>query len=63
MRTLWRKKRLKKKPVRSSEDRDQTNTARAPPTLQLSRVKSCGGTISTAGLSEVKTVGKSEPKT
>lgn len=54
---------MKKRPVRSSEDRDETNTARAPPTPQLTRDKSCGGTVFTAGLSGVKTVGESEPKT
>lgn len=36
--------------ARSSEDRDGSNTARDPPTLQCSRDKSCGGAISTPGL-------------
>lgn len=49
-------------PARSSEDREGPNTARGPPTLQLSRDRSCGGGISTPGLNGAKTGGESEPE-
>lgn len=49
-------------PARSSEDKDGPNTARAPPTLQLSSDKTCGGVISTPGLTGAKTVGENKAK-
>ena len=48
--------------ARFSEDRNGPTTARAPPTLQLSRDKSCGGAISTPELSGAKAVWESESK-
>lgn len=49
-------------PARSSENKDGPNTARVPPTLQLSRDKTCGSVISTPGLNGAKTVGENEAK-
>ena len=49
-------------PARSSEERDGPKAARGPPTLQLSRDKSCGGANSTPGLYGAQTAGESHPE-
>lgn len=48
-------------PARSSDDRKGPSTDRGPPTLQLSRDRSCGG-ISTLGLRGARTGGEREPE-